>query len=67
MARAILPWLLVGLGSGCSVVLDTGGYTLEFDMTGFRSRGGSSGRVVYGRDGVYYGLEVSQAMAIVAP
>jgi hypothetical protein len=41
--------------------------TLEFDMTGFRARGGSAGRVVYGKDGVYYGLEVSQEMTIAPP
>jgi hypothetical protein len=41
--------------------------TLEFDMSGFRSRGGSAGRVVYGKDGVYYGLEISQEMSISTP
>jgi FG-GAP repeat protein len=41
--------------------------TLELDMTGFRARGPSAGRVVYGRDGVYYGLEISQEMTIEPP
>lgn len=36
---------------------------LELDATGFASRGSNSGRVVYGKTGVYYGLEVSQEMA----
>ena len=41
--------------------------TLRFDMTGYTSRGGSAGRVVYGRPGSYYGLEVSRELRIEAP
>jgi hypothetical protein len=38
--------------------------TLAFDLSGFAERGGSSGRVVYGKDGVYYGLEISQGLRV---
>jgi hypothetical protein len=40
---------------------------LQFDLEGFNVRGGSAGRVVYGRDGVYYGLEISQGLTLVRP
>lgn len=41
--------------------------TLAFGLTGFRARGGSGGRVVYGNDGAYYGLELSQRLRVVPP
>jgi hypothetical protein len=41
--------------------------TLEFDMSGFRPRGGGAGRVVYGKEGVYYGLELTPEMTISVP
>jgi hypothetical protein len=40
---------------------------LEFDLEGFDVRGGSAGRVVYGREGLYYGLEISQGLTLVKP
>lgn len=36
---------------------------VELGATGFSPRGSNAGRAVYGKAGVYYGLEVSQAMA----
>jgi hypothetical protein len=39
--------------------------TLELDASGFASRGASGDRIVYGKNAVYYGLEVSQSMTLV--
>jgi hypothetical protein len=39
--------------------------TLELEATGFLPRGGNAGRTVYGKAGVYYGLEVSPEMTFV--
>jgi FG-GAP repeat len=41
--------------------------TLRFDRTGYTLRGPNGDRDVWGRDGAYYGLEVSRAMPIVWP
>ncbi len=38
--------------------------TLEFDLEGYSARGANGGRAVYGRDGVYYGLEISQGLRV---
>jgi hypothetical protein len=40
---------------------------LRFDLTGFTRRGGNNGRIVWGREGQYYGIEVSQELRIEAP
>jgi hypothetical protein len=37
--------------------------SVELEANGFGSRGGRDGRVVYAKDGVYYGLELSQEIA----
>ncbi len=41
--------------------------TLTFDRTGFTEYGSKAGRIVYGRSGVYYGLEVSERLRVLAP
>jgi len=41
--------------------------TLRFDMTAYTSRSGAAGRIVYAREGCYYGLEVSRELRIEAP
>jgi hypothetical protein len=38
--------------------------TLAFDLSGWSERGGSAGRIVYGKDGAYYGLEISQGLRV---
>jgi hypothetical protein len=48
-------------------ILGDGEDTVRFDRTGFSERGVNAGRLVYGRDGAYYGLEVSRALQIQAP
>jgi hypothetical protein len=40
---------------------------LEIGLDGYSARPGSAGRVVYGRPGAYYGLEVSRELSVVAP
>jgi len=40
---------------------------LEFALEGYSARPSGAGRVVYARPGAYYGLEVSQALPVVAP
>jgi len=40
---------------------------LEIGLDGYSARPGSAGRVVYGRPGSYYGLEVSRELPVVAP
>jgi hypothetical protein len=39
--------------------------TLELEATGFQPRGGNAGRTVYGKAGVYYGLELSPEMTLI--
>jgi hypothetical protein len=41
--------------------------TLQFDRAGYTARGGVAGRSVYGREGYYYGLEVSQELQLQPP
>ena len=40
---------------------------LELSLEGYSARPSGGGRVVYSRPDVYYGLEVSQALPVVAP
>ena len=40
---------------------------LEFALEGYSARPSGAGRVIHARPGAYYGLEVSQALPVVAP
>jgi FG-GAP repeat/Bacterial Ig domain len=65
-----IPQNHLGLAYGLArrlTVLGDAEDVLRFDLAGFTRRGGSAGRIVWGREGRYYGLEVSQALRVVAP
>jgi hypothetical protein len=65
-----IPQNQLGLAYGLArrlTVLGDAEDVLAFDLAGFTRRGGSDGRVVWGREGQYYGLEVSLALRVVAP